>query len=321
MRTRVRIQGELLTAVVFLTLGSGVGVYLMMVSAARTNLYTAPGDPAFDVVLAGFPRFHFFWIALLWPWVAAAAIQWAPTRLRLLGKRSQHAVALAAVLVPLAFLAASSDARSFDYARYYRDFAQYQGAVYECIEGNMSSGQRAMCPVLGMDLDLTDAVLFGMVNDASFARHLTLRSMAATATVLAKPLDDVHEWTLRPEIMTSGTVVEYTFPISGNVPVIPIEADHEALSRCLVGRLSFEIRPERATVPSVYFTRMSEGKAEAASAEGWVAPLSDGGWTKTELIAASLDGFGVGMAFYPVSQPQSVGLRDVELRCLLERPF
>ena len=63
-------------ALVFLPLAAMLAVYLGLVAAGRANL--RPGDiqVPLDVFRHGFPRFHFFWLTLLWPWLAAAVLLW-----------------------------------------------------------------------------------------------------------------------------------------------------------------------------------------------------------------------------------------------------
>jgi hypothetical protein len=71
-RGTLKTESEAHCAVVFLAISSVVFVYLLMVTAGRANLRPS-GALSAGVFEMAFARFHFFWVTLLWPWLAACA--------------------------------------------------------------------------------------------------------------------------------------------------------------------------------------------------------------------------------------------------------
>lgn len=60
--------------VVLLTLTASVFVYLMLVSAGRTNLRDPNITEPLEIFISGYARFHFYWLTILWPFIALTII-------------------------------------------------------------------------------------------------------------------------------------------------------------------------------------------------------------------------------------------------------
>lgn len=65
---------------VLLTLSVGVAAYLALVAAGRANLRDPGMVDGLAIFSFGYLRFHFFWVTLLWPWVAGLSLAWAVGR-------------------------------------------------------------------------------------------------------------------------------------------------------------------------------------------------------------------------------------------------
>ena len=115
----------------------------------------------------GYLRFHFFWITLLFPWLALA--------LALLLRRTRWAFsALVGVLV---LAVAFGWARGvFDVPRFYRSVSEFRQTEIRCLTRQLGSGQPVSCPgfsLMGLP-DLTRAYTYARDIQASFVRYLPI---------------------------------------------------------------------------------------------------------------------------------------------------
>ncbi|MFT3778218.1 MAG: hypothetical protein QM772_08065 [Ottowia sp.] len=154
-------------AAVFLPLGCVVAAYLMIVGLGRAGLRDASVDGVEAVFRFGYLRFHFFWVTLLLPWLAAALA----LRLR---RREQAAGVLAGVLALACALAGARGV--FDVAPYYRSASEYRETEIRCLARQLGSGQPIECPgfaLMGLP-DLTRAYVHARDIHASFVRYLPI---------------------------------------------------------------------------------------------------------------------------------------------------
>lgn len=151
--------------IVLIVLGSAIFAYLLLVAAGRTNLR----DPALVEPLAvfafGYPRFHYFWVTLLWPAVAAAAFvyvrsQWPNL---ILARLSIAAIAAALVVNALA-------AGKMNYSNQFERAANQRAKLLSCvINGYKDDTDLAECRTLDIGVS-RQAVAFAVEKNASFAR-------------------------------------------------------------------------------------------------------------------------------------------------------
>ena len=154
-------------AVVFLPLGAVVAAYLLLVGLGRAGLRDDALQGAEAVFRFGYLRFHFFWITLLFPWLAAALA----LALRRTGR--VPGVLLAVLLLVLGMGALRG---VFDVPRFYRSASEFRQTEIRCLARQLGSGQPISCP--GFSLmwlpDLTRAYVYARDIDASFVRYLPL---------------------------------------------------------------------------------------------------------------------------------------------------
>lgn len=162
-------------AVVFLPLLGLVGAYLALVSLGRAGLRPSSLHEAGDVFRFAYGRFHFFWLTLLFPWLAAVAMLALKPLARLGSQPRSTQVAVLAVPL-LAILGVAAARGVFDVSAHYRSAAQFRAGELRCLSRQLGSGQAITCP--GFDAvdmpDWTRAYLYARAIDASFVRYLPL---------------------------------------------------------------------------------------------------------------------------------------------------
>lgn len=159
----VKDEEEANRALVVVGLCACVLVYMLVISAARAgfriNLETASFRQAFE---NGFPRFHFFWITVLIPWVFACAAQALWPRI------GSWLTLGGAALVAAAALAAGVGDNPRVFAREYDHSTRYG---IECIQANVLDGGAIECPQIGERM--AAAWKFGEDNRLTFTRYVT----------------------------------------------------------------------------------------------------------------------------------------------------
>ena len=152
-------------AVVWLPVVSVLMVYLALVSFGRAGLYAQPLQPAAEIFRLGTQRFHFFWLTLLWPWLAAAAA--------LALRRSATSALL--FMMPLVLVAATVRG-VFDVPAHYRRASAFQTNEIRCIARQLGSDRPVQCAGyqhVNMP-DFTRAYLHARAQGASFVRYFPL---------------------------------------------------------------------------------------------------------------------------------------------------
>jgi hypothetical protein len=124
-------------AVVLLPLAAMALMYLGMVTAGRAGLRPADVQGPLQVFGHGFVRFHFFWLTLLWPWLAAAL--WLALRGRI--RWPQWSGPLAALLL----VAAVAMAGGFAHGKYQRERAVDRAMMLQCLHQELQKDAPIRC--------------------------------------------------------------------------------------------------------------------------------------------------------------------------------
>jgi hypothetical protein len=163
------------TAWLFLPLAAAVLAYLILVGLARAG-YHDPGifGPA-AMFRFGYQRFHFFWLTLLLPWVAAVwSLALQRRRQRRSGYCSQRrSMALYAGLI-LVTLGLAGARGVFDIAGFYKNEARYRAQELRCMNRQLSAGHTVACSGFNA-MGISDwRGIYGYAQEigASFVRYL-----------------------------------------------------------------------------------------------------------------------------------------------------
>ena len=160
---------------VFLPLLAVVLAYLALVSLGRAALRPPSVQDAGEVFRFAYGRFHFFWVTLLFPWLAAVLIvAFAEGMQRRTGGSRAHAGVMLAVATAVLGLAWARGV--FDIAANYRSASEFRAGEIRCLSRQLGSGQPIVCP--GFDAvempDWTRAYVYAREIRASFVRYLPI---------------------------------------------------------------------------------------------------------------------------------------------------
>lgn len=212
-RTETAEHGEqkrsgimLFTVMICLTVS--VLCYLFLVSAGRANLRPVDMTNGLSIFSFGYLRFHFFWVTLLWPWLAAAVV-WR------LGAHKSGLWLYTMLGIAVLWLAFCLHARVFDHPKSFREQARLRAEGIECLRRNYVAGKPLMCPTLE-PLDLAKAVRHARSIGASFTKSLEL---ATTELIPRGPQP------FRPLVLNPGDSIDGQFKPSnaGSIDAVAIE--------------------------------------------------------------------------------------------------
>ena len=307
-------RAEVVT-VTMLTLASTIFVYLMLVSAARSQAYASvAASGPLEVFQSGFYRFHFFWVTLIWPWVGAVALS-----LVLAWRRKRSSVvrttALAvAVAAPLVAVLVAFNSGAFDYTAWYKQWAGPRMELYRCLLKNVQGDDGRGC--YGLPPDVGSLIGYARSIDASWARNL----QTVPQVPLGDPLFSIHDPSSGSIEFRNTDVTRdgagYQLETADDAQLIVTVADAEAMRRCRSLEVQAEMRPTEWDQAQAFY-RLPGDRVFSPKMVSTAIVGPDDAWTRTVLNLSSEEGFAETIRFDPVFIPQTVGLVNLELYCRL----
>ncbi|MFT4193647.1 hypothetical protein [Ottowia sp.] len=295
-------------AVVFLPLLGVVLVYLAMVGMGRAGLRDASVQGAEAVFRFGYHRFHFFWVTLLFPWLAAALA---------LGLR-RSAVPVGAMLGVLALTCVLAGVRGvFDVPSFYRSASAYRETEIRCLSRQLGSGEPISCP--GFSLmwlpDLTRAYVYARDIRASFVRYLPIVEREGFG-------QDVLHWGdpqagLRAPWVHARPLPDGWMQAEDDALVVLPLADQDLLRNCRVLGVQVGLDADQPEVAQVFYRLLGQaGYAEQLSVR---KPYRSGahGPARLEFTIDSPSGFEPELRIDPVEGHTRFRLTDLRVTCRL----
>lgn len=316
-RLRADPEGPYLrVAVVYGGLVATVFAYLLLVAAGRTHLHGPEVKSGLDLFNLGFSRFHFFWVALLWPWVAATAVVLMRGRQPTLPPR---AILTSWFLCGAAiFLMVSGGA--LEHFERHRIEASFRDSTVTCLMAQLQRGEGIDCPEFNM-ADLTPAYIYGSRIGASFVRHFPVLP-------IEPGVDDPAPWFRFSRDRARAELRDMTATPTGYLAgadaqlMIKLGRPDE-MQNCVMLDVTVLVAPSQADVTQVFFR--PHGQAGFSEASSRATPVQPGaGPVVVRFRLESGNGFEDTLRLDPVSRSQPFALPEVEVRCRLgysTRPF
>ena len=176
-RTKSVIKEQQVTAysdgfTILLALSTTVATYLVLVAAGRANLRDPNMVANLEIFSFGYLRFHFFWVTLLWPWVAGLGL--ALTCSKWTSARNWLPFAVAASVVLW-----TACGNGFGHMDSQKLLAAKRADGVNCIRREANLMHPIMCESIELR-DLRPALDYAEDVNASFSREI--RSSAQTYT-------------------------------------------------------------------------------------------------------------------------------------------
>ncbi len=326
-RGEMRTLSDARTSVVYITTLGGTFVYLLLVAAGRTNLHSPEVITATQIFTLGFTRFHFFWVTLLWPWVAAVCLETIsktnqPVRT---GNRLRSiALTLPAVLLPL-FIAFGA----FGHMSYYRDSSHLRAQGISCLISQIQKRNTLECPTLCPPIErykhMMEGFIYGKSIGASFTRSIPLLHVpigtATPAPLFRLSNANAEDLNIRSTASVEKTESGYRFHGDNNPQILFRTGAPESMRQCLALEISALMRVA-GPLPWAQISYRIPGEGGLAEKTSLGDPVKA---DANELVEVSFQlfsptGFLDDLRFNPyVSKPQEFDLVNIEVRCRISK--
>lgn len=303
---------------VFVSLLGVIGVYLLMVSAGRTNLRPAEVTDPLQVFSFGFLRFHYFWVTLVLPWVAAIGLM-------AIGSRTTAFIPVLppwfAILVAGIVLVGGGKAGAWQHPRYFRQTEALRLESIQCLALSREAGVNVPCSRDILDVPL-HAFRYGIERGASFANTVPLRMSPLHSRPPAFHMD-APGWLSaerRDAEIASSNAHDVEFETAGAPELVVNVADNNALHQCGVADVVMAAQFDRAGEARLYYLPASQQEFSDASSVPHSVPVST---TPIEIhfLLRSAKGFRGGLKIATPPGTRRFSLGTLEIRCLEAAPI
>ncbi|MGY2253713.1 hypothetical protein [Pseudomonas reactans] len=297
--------------IIFLSLSGVVFVYLLLISAGRTNLRPDSVISPADIFIYGFYRFHFFWVTLLWPWLALLCLKVLSSR-----KPSKSFAIVVTLMALTLWVCAIIFTNIMGNADFYKATMKHRADGLACVVASIQQSGAVRCSNIDLG-EISEGIKNGRAADASFARILPILPIAL-GTDNPPPIYRLTEnlATVRVNNAVSNPAAGRGLELkTDNDPGLIITvAPNANLSHCGTVDLTAAMTVEQGSVAQLfYMTPGHVGYSEERSTTAGVSPSKDP--QIVSLTINSSDGFESEFRFDPVTANQKISIKDLEIRC------
>lgn len=303
------------TAIVFITLLAGVFVYLMLVAAGRTNVNMSDSKTALAVFTHGRGRFHFFWVTLVWPWLAASTFQVLRTDSSRIRIPSPYSTVVTLLLVPMLVYSFKPS----DFLRAMR----IRAAGIQCINSELQKGRKSVyCPQVYPE-DIYPAIVYARSINASFmnAIHFAPVPLGSNEPIPLYRLSQADPSGLELRNATIGSRPgNGGLRIKGgaNPQVLFKTGAPEQMEQCLVLQVNALVRADAPDAAQVFYKPAGKTNFKPLRPDWPIHPEKGPHLVSFEVCSES--GFADEIRLEPVKKPQQFDLLEAEVRCMMKRP-
>lgn len=322
LRQRIRSKA-LPSCIVFLSLLAVIFIYLGIISAGRAIVFRpANSADALGAFSWGYHRFHFFWVTLLWPWLALILLN-GLFNIRKPGKTFEIIIIVSFALLIVLSIKYS---QLMAHEPYYQQVVTPRLEGLECIranfqnEGDFSCTQVQGVPPISSLLAIENARRAG----ASFVRDINFVPVALSATAPLYRLSEHrhkqgHKWSnAQPAAGGGDGALD-----AADDPGLLIDLENRnALLNCRTLEVNARFSATQADIAQLFY--LLPGKTGFSEADSQLIQLINNSEPQTVSFRVSSDsGFLDKLRFDPVTVKQSLLIDDLEVRCRahITQPF
>lgn len=296
--------------IITISLAAIIFVYLLLISAGRTNMRPESVSKVEDIFIYGFYRFHFFWVTLLWPWVALICLK----SLRQRHPSNAFALLITSICAAL-WMTAIAYTAVLDSYDFFKATMKHRSEGITCVLEKIQNAGPVLCPNIDLG-NIAQGIKNGRAAQASFSRTLPIFPIAlgtnspAPTYRLSEHIDAIklYHATREPSQVSLDLATQNDPNILITVP------QKEDLSRCETLNVVVSMTADESSVAQVfYMTPKHVGYSEDYSTTTSVT-ASNTPQTLTFTIN-SADGFEHEFRFDPVTASQKISIKELEIRC------
>lgn len=289
--------GERRSAYVLLCLVGAVGLYVFMVVVSRASLGGSPTNTWIDYLARGGIRFHFFWVSVLIPFVAAMLSR------KLIPQTYQTTPVLLIVgAITILYACLAGVFTSNSYFKSVADTTQRPGIA--CIQRKLSSKDPVICDTLYPG-DMSNAIMRARAMDLSFTRYLSFPERTIEFSMKGYSGGDLKVKASQNFEMEGMFDPQVQFTVSTN--------SLWNFGQCQNFTVSGQLNAQNPDTMQFFFLNKgqdsySEDSSRAFSYQGGV-------WSQFEFSVQNRDGFSPSFRIDPGGTAQSYQIQNLSLTC------
>ena len=309
-------------AAVYVPLAAMVFVYLMLVAAGRTNFRAPELTRLLDIFVFGFTRFHFFWLTLLWPWLAAVLIVIARRRFAPGSAAAGWVAGIGALLLAALML----ENGAYSHMKKQQQLAAERADAARCLLEELQKGAEVRCAGLippRFEDKVPDAYpgyWRARQRGASFVRSFPLLPDTKRRDSIA-PF-----YRLQADANSASTHgMQAVGPnayraLAGGAQLLLDVGNASVMRQCAVVDIELELKVSAADSAQVFYRPVGVAEFSAKYSSSLPVKANDHGFELLTFRLQSDAGFETALRLVPVKHPQALEIGDVRLYCLHRRP-
>lgn len=299
---------------IFFVLLVAIGSYILMVAAGRANYYSNGSDRSLAAFVAGFDRFHFFWLTILWPWVLAVF---------LINSQKVFAIAKSSLfyLLAICFATVMYFGGVWQHESWHQRAMQIRKSVFDCFVKSLNEGRGIRCEQLLPDGDI------GTLPDATPAYLHALRVNASFLRYVPRVDDLARSSELMPFFTIDGAYGDFSldgltqsadgsFTVVGDSPKLYVRnIPSEIMRQCVRLDVVVRISAESNGYFQLFFRRPSDSNYEEIFSKK--ANLKSLSVNDMEFKLTSVDGFMSEIRIDPAKNLRNFKIKNIAVYCAL----
>lgn len=297
--------------IILISLSATLFVYLLLIAAGRTNIRSELTQAPLDIFVFGFERFHFFWVTLLWPWLALYIIQ-HNTNKASSNSRIKYTAALFTLLAALLIFTTPV----LNHHDYYKNHMLSRLNGVKCLQTKIQDGGSLNCQDL-FPHDLSQAINNAKRADASFTRSLVYMPVAFESTTpiafykTTGSLSDVKTFNANIKsqdktVITMETKADSQIYFSTGMPAL--------MQQCRTLEVTARIKASGPQIGQLYFLPTDDPVLSESNSKTTEIDKSKDFQTISFIVTSS-SGFKDSLRLDPVMDSQTILIKGIETRC------
>jgi len=292
---------------IFIGIFGIIFVYLILISAGRTNLRPEEVTSPIQIFSFGFHRFHFFWVTILWSWVIAILF----VVLRKYSNNLQYKIALIIPVLVIPFLLYLG---VFDHAKYFQYESKIRIDGTTCLIKELQRGTDINCPQL-YPASLKAAFFKAKETGASFTRIIP--TLVPYIPLIFRMSEDLNGKTieLKNVVVSSHKDGIVTLQSEDTDPMIIFNTGNaKKMAECKTLEMEVSMKVSESSLAQLFFMSPNQTDYQESAAATQMVH-ADGHFKNIIFTVHSPNGFIDKLRFDPVTMPQQFDIKELEVRC------
>ncbi|MBH3412520.1 hypothetical protein [Pseudomonas putida] len=298
-------------SVAYLSIYGVILLYLFIVAAGRANLRPLSIESPTDIFIYGYGRFHFFWVCILWPWIAALILGWWSDRNPEETSRPETSFIVLLVLCVLVY-----GSNIMGHAAFYKTTKDVRVEIVTCLSQGVSRGVPFECADLHPGINMLKVFYSSLFAGASYTDLIQVAPVPL-GTTNPPPVFDLltGKQSIKYFNATAEDVGQSGVRLTTAVdPMLEISLGaSDVLKSCAAMQVSGAYHLDEQNYAQIFYLPAGQKSFAEANSVGQKIPAGD---SEFSFRITSKKGFEGLIRFDPVISYAPITLKRLEVRCV-----